>query len=112
MSSVSTSPADLARDGYRILPAVYSLQEVATIRAGIESTLACCAEDPAIRCGEGIVYAARNLLQLWPEARRVWQRSPLVDVLREELGPELGLVRVLYFDKPPGNTGRYPGTRI
>jgi hypothetical protein len=64
--------------------------------------------DPAIRGEDGAVYAARNLLEVWPAVATVWRRPVLVDVLARMLGPGFGLVRVLYFDKPPGQSWALP----
>jgi ectoine hydroxylase-related dioxygenase (phytanoyl-CoA dioxygenase family) len=77
--------------------------------AGLESALASgTAADPAIRGGEGTVYAARNVLRLWPGAARAWRAPRLVAALAAALGPGFGLVRGLYFDKPPGNSWALP----
>src|SRR5262249_47433670 len=65
-------------------------------------------DDPAIRGDDGAVYAARNVLGLWPEVARVWKKPSLAQALQAALGPELGLVRVLYFDKPPGQSWALP----
>ncbi len=64
--------------------------------------------DTAILASEGAVYAARNILQLWPEVAIIWRRPPLLELLTRVLGSEFGLVRVLYFDKPPGQTWALP----
>lgn len=101
------TPADaLDRDGFVTLPAVFSAAEVEDLRAALTAALQ--PGDDAIRGGEGVVYAARNVLQLWPPTATVWRRPPLLDLLRETLGPGFGLVRALYFDKPPGNTWALP----
>lgn len=38
----------------------------------------------------------------------VWRRAPLLELLTAVLGPERGLVRALYFDKPPDRTWSLP----
>ncbi len=111
MSSASTSPTveALERDGYTTLPGVFDTQEVRELVAGLESALASgVADDPAIRGGEGTVYAARNVLRLWPQAGTIWRRPPLSEALAAALGDDFGLVRALYFDKPPGNSWALP----
>src|SRR5438105_91291 len=92
----------LNQDGFLLLSAVFAPDEVASLRAALELALGSGGEGPAIRGAEGTVYAARNVLSLWPGAATVWHRSPLLEAVRVALGPECGLVRVLYFDKPPG----------
>jgi hypothetical protein len=107
----STSPLleALERDGYATVERVFSPAEVRALLAGLESALASTlADDPAIRGGEGTVYAARNVLRLWPETGTVWRRPPLLDLLSAALGADFGLVRALYFDKPPGNNWALP----
>jgi hypothetical protein len=108
MSSVSTSAVDeLERDGYTNLPSVYTQEEVGQILTGLGAALGSGAS-PAIRGEEGAVFAARNVLTLWPAVATVWRRPPIEALLREVLGPGCGLVRVLYFDKPPGQSWALP----
>jgi ectoine hydroxylase-related dioxygenase (phytanoyl-CoA dioxygenase family) len=47
-------------------------------------------------------------LQLWPGVADVWRRAPLPDLLADVLGLNFGLVRVLYFDKPPEQSWALP----
>ncbi len=56
----------------------------------------------------GHVYAARNLLESVPSLKTFWQTGFLSDVLQAVLGEQFGLVRVLYFDKPPNRTWALP----
>jgi phytanoyl-CoA dioxygenase PhyH len=100
---------DLARDGFAILPNFVSSPEARALGEEISSVL----HDPdaqlvgALATATG-VYAARNVLKLWPKAATVWRRSPLVELLSEVLGGRFGLVRVLFFDKPPNQTWALP----
>src|SRR5450755_1144757 len=95
----------LAHDGFFTLRAVFAPGEAAEIAANLDSAIAASRpEDPAILTSEGIVYAARNVLALWPPAARVWLRPALLEPLRAILGPRLGVVRALFFDKPPGGS--------
>ncbi len=65
-------------------------------------------QDASIRGQEGTVYAARNLLHLWPDLLPIWRQPALRACLERVLGPRFGLVRVLFFDKPPGQTWALP----
>ena len=56
------------------------------------------------RSSRGHVYAARNLIESIPEVSTVWQCDALLRFLREQLGDDVGLVRALFFDKPPDRT--------
>jgi ectoine hydroxylase-related dioxygenase (phytanoyl-CoA dioxygenase family) len=60
------------------------------------------------RSSRGHVYAARNLIDSVPEVKTVWQTDALLQFLRVQLGSEFGLVRVLFFDKPPERTWNLP----
>jgi hypothetical protein len=98
---------ELARAGFTTLPNVFPPTEVSAILAALEVALSS-GDGPAIRGEEGSVYAARNILAVWPPVATVWQRPPLPDILEAVLGPPFGLVRVLYFDKPPGQSWALP----
>jgi hypothetical protein len=88
------------------LIAAFSPRECAAIAEGIDASIR--SGGAAIRGGDGTVYAARNVLEAWPRAAEVWRMPALVGPMRELLGDEFGLVRVLYFDKPPGNSWALP----
>ncbi|TWT84573.1 Phytanoyl-CoA dioxygenase (PhyH) [Planctomycetes bacterium CA13] len=60
------------------------------------------------RSSRGHVYAARNLLEVVPEIQTFWQQGILLDSLKLVLGDAIGLVRVLFFDKPPDRTWALP----
>ncbi|HEY2909128.1 MAG TPA: phytanoyl-CoA dioxygenase family protein [Gemmataceae bacterium] len=103
-SRMTTDNSQLDADGYCVVPAVLSAEGVAN---GIAAWEAVCrdraADDPAILKGEdGVVCGARNLLRLWPAAVEFVRGTALQTVLLELLGPSAGVVRGLYFDKPPG----------
>jgi hypothetical protein len=98
--------AEVERDGFTTLPAVFTPAEVVGMLAALQRSLT--DAHPAIRGEEGSVCAARNVIELWPEVATVGQRVPLPGVLARILGPGFGLVRVLYFDKPPGQTWALP----
>jgi hypothetical protein len=96
----------LARDGYHLLEGVFSLEEMSEAALALGAALDSEGAGP-IRSAGGTVYAARNVVELWPPALAMW-RAPLGAVLVRVLGPEFGLVRVLFFDKPPGESWALP----
>jgi hypothetical protein len=99
----------LDRDGYEILPAVFPTAEVLAARAACARALA--DPDAAVLANGGPAYGARNLLALWPAALAL-VRSPLLTArLLAVLGPAAGVVRALYFDKPPGHSWALPWHR-
>lgn len=99
----------IERDGFAILPRVFTVAEVNAISHDLAAALMpLSGMDAAIRTGSGGVYAARNVLSLFPAAARLWKKPALVEFLRDVLGDEFGLVRVLFFDKPPERTWSLP----
>jgi hypothetical protein len=99
----------LERDGFVLLPHVFTPEQVEQILQALTSALDNPAgQHSALRGQEGSLYAARNVLTLWPPAAAVWRVAPLEEALTAALGRDLGLVRVLFFDKPPGQTWCLP----
>jgi hypothetical protein len=98
----------LGTGGFTVLPAVFTGAEVGDALAGWDAAYRAHAADDAILCNDGPPYGARNVLRLWPDVMRLARhpalRGPLIDVL----GPAAGVVRVLFFDKPPGHSWALP----
>jgi hypothetical protein len=101
--------ASIDDDGFRIIPAVFSAQRLASIIVDLGRTLADQSEENgSIRASRDRVYAARNLLQVWPQVIEVARTPALRDAVIEILGMGCGLVRGLFFDKPPGRSWSLP----
>ena len=98
----------IERDGYAIVPGVFPQVAVDRILAGLADALAAARAESTKRRQNGSVYRARNLLRAWPPVRDRWRRPPLPAILSAILGPDFGLVRVLYFDKPPDRSWSLP----
>lgn len=98
----------IREDGFTIVAGVFTHHQVETMLDGLEGVFQKQAEASAIRSDAGSVYAARNILELWPDAATVWRQSPLPKILAGLLGPGFGLVRGLFFDKPPERTWALP----
>jgi hypothetical protein len=97
----------LDRDGFTILRGAFPDADCDRLLA--EWAAACATgDDGLMRSATGAVYGARNILDRWPGALRVVQQPALFGALRDVLGPGFGLVRVLYFDKPPGESWALP----
>lgn len=96
------------RDGFAIVPGVFRAAECVALVSELEAALGVPSAATSIRSQQGSVYAARNVLELWPAARSVWRRPPLPALLTQLLGPRFGLVRGLFFDKPPEQTWALP----
>jgi hypothetical protein len=98
--------AKFDRDGFVVLPSVFAAAEVADMIRALDDAFAG-ANDSVLRSSQAI-FGARNLLQLWPASRDVWRKPPLVDIVTHVLGSHAGLVRGLYFDKPPEQSWTLP----
>jgi hypothetical protein len=57
------------------------------------------------------IYGSRNLLGTWPGVDDVRRHTAVKAVVDRILGDEAGLVRVLFFDKPPGRSWSLPWHR-
>jgi hypothetical protein len=98
----------MERDGFLVLRGVLPPVQIDAFLADLDRALQAQAADVAFRSDTGSVYAARNLLTVWPAAATTWRQPPLPAVLATVLGPDFGLVRALYFDKPPDGTWALP----
>lgn len=96
----------LKSDGFANVHSVFTLAEVDAIVNELTRILVI--GRPGVLDQYGKIYAARNILQFWPKFADVWRRSPLPEILGEVLGLRFGLVRVLYFDKPPNQSWSLP----
>jgi hypothetical protein len=64
-----------------------------------------------LRTEDGTIYGARNLLEIWPGIETRTLKEPIRNHLRSLLGDGVGLVRVLFFDKPPEHSWALPWHR-
>lgn len=102
----------LTADGYALLPGAFPPDEVATARAGCAAALADPAAGSAVLARAGHEpHGARDLIRLWPGATDLMRNPVLAAALRRVLGSRAGLVRALYFDKPPGHGWALPWHR-
>lgn len=99
---------ELARDGYTLLAEVYSGNEMDRVKKQLADAFDANCDGSAMRATAGSVFAARNVLALWPPVTQLWRKSPLPELLTQILGPQFGLVRVLFFDKPPEESWALP----
>lgn len=91
----------LDRFGYRIVREVIAPAECERIATGIAEALRRDAEK-RIENRQGDIVGGRNLIEhesLW----KSWVRNiEIARMIRDHVGPKAYVVRVLYFDKPPG----------
>jgi ectoine hydroxylase-related dioxygenase (phytanoyl-CoA dioxygenase family) len=102
----------LTTDGYALLTGVFGPSEVALAREACAVALADHAGESAVLSRAGAEpHGARDLLRLWPGAAGLAHAPVLASAIRRTLGPDAGLVRALYFDKPPGHGWALPWHR-
>lgn len=95
-------------DGFKLIREAVDAATVERLKLACQAAFAADDEVPRVRSSRGHVYAARNLLEVVPEVQTFWQSGILLRALRSVLGDQYGLVRVLYFDKPPDRTWALP----
>ncbi len=59
----------------------------------------------------GQVYGARNVIDWFPDPLATWFNASMREFVVAVLGPTAGLVRMLYFDKPPEASWSLPWHR-
>ncbi len=100
--------AQLDADGFALIEGVLNPDEISLALAEWAAVCQLNAGDTAILANDGPAYGARNLLQLWPHVMELARRPRLCTPLREVLGSAVGVVRALFFDKPPGHSWALP----
>jgi hypothetical protein len=99
----------LEDDGFVVVEGVFTARAVDELLRELTAALDHSAgTDPAVLGQRGEIYGARNLLRLWPRAATVWRTPPIPELLTAALGQDFGLVRGLYFDKPPERSWSLP----
>src|SRR5262245_15051629 len=101
-----TFQQQLDRLGYTLLPAVFSPAECRDLIDGLTRALQ--SDSASVLRSRGEAYGSRDLIRLLPEVCDIPRRTALRTFLRTVLGPAAGLVRVLYFDKPPSRGWSLP----
>ena len=101
---------ELETRGYLTLHRVFDSGELDQFTQGLGASLAE-APEATVRGQSGIVYAARNILSLWPPARDVWRVPPLQELLRSALGPNFGFFARFFLISRQVRPGRSPGTK-
>lgn len=99
---------NLERDGFCILHQAVDAITIQRLLAVFHDAFEDDSQSVRARSSRGHVYAARNLIDSVPEISTVWKSGQMMSLLREQLGDECGLVRALFFDKPPERTWNLP----
>ena len=101
----------LERDGFVFLPAIFTPSEVAILCRDAAKALAAPEAASSVLSGNGPPHGARNLLRIWPDVADLIRTPRLAEPLRSVLGPQGGIVRGLWFDKPAGSGWALPWHR-
>ena len=99
---------NLQSDGFCLLKRAVSIETVERLLHVCRDAFDGDSEGVRARSSRGHVYAARNLIESIPEVSTIWRCESLMTFLGDQLGDQFGLVRVLYFDKPPDRTWALP----
>jgi ectoine hydroxylase-related dioxygenase (phytanoyl-CoA dioxygenase family) len=105
---VAEPQQQLERDGFAIIAQALSSAETARLREAIEEALARVTDETVALRNRAGTYGARNVLDVCPAAREAWRTPVLMELLRAVLSDDCGLVRGLYFDKPPDKSWALP----
>lgn len=86
-------------DGYTVIPCVFNRDETASLIDRLQAALA--ADEHSVLRSRGHTYRSRDLIRLLPEICEIPRRTALGEFIEPILGKQAGLVRALFFDKPP-----------
>jgi hypothetical protein len=96
----------LSQFGYALLRSVFDAEQMNLLAARLAAALQ--AEQPSVLRSRGTTYGSRDLVALFPEVCELSRQQVLRAFLHEVLGPRSGLVRALFFDKPPERSWSLP----
>ncbi|HEY2841981.1 MAG TPA: phytanoyl-CoA dioxygenase family protein [Pirellulales bacterium] len=92
--------------GYALLTGVFSPEEMEPLAGRLAVALQ--ADQPSVLRSRGATYGSRDLTRLLPEICELPRHARLREFVTADLGPRAGLVRALYFDKPPESSWSLP----
>ena len=99
---------NLDRDGFCLLHHAVDAVTIQRLLSVLDSAFEDDSQSVRARSSRGHIYAARNLIESIPEVTTVWQVDPMLSLLHDQIGDGYGLVRALFFDKPPERTWNLP----
>jgi hypothetical protein len=105
---VSVIASQIEEQGFCLLPKAVGDHAVRRMRERCAEVLSMSNGGGNARSSRGHVYAARNLIDTVPEVLTVWRGGLINLTLRQVLGNDFGLVRALFFDKPPDRSWSLP----
>src|SRR5262245_56399209 len=108
LTSFHTLKGQVEENGYALLERIITPEHAAALATQLTTSLQTDQEQGSPLASRGTVYAARNPLEVIEDVAGLWKQTSLGPFLREILGPDFGLVRGLFFDKPPGRSWWLP----
>jgi len=93
---------NIEQQGFAVLPGILDSERVARLVSELEA--ARLQMNGSVLQSRGQVYGIRNLVDVWPAALPVVRTPSLVAAIGSVLPRGYGLVRSIFFDKPPGRT--------
>jgi hypothetical protein len=100
---------DIEQQGFAVLPGILDCERVAALVAELEA--ARLQMNGSVLRSRGEVYGIRNLVDLWPAVLAVVRDPGLRAAMASVLPWGFGLVRSIFFDKPPERTWSLPWHR-
>ena len=94
---------DLDSDGYTIAAKVLSTNDCEGVAREIAAAMRSLGRG-AIESARGTIVGGQNMIDAWDGWRQIVRRQPVADWIRDHVSQSAGLVRVFYFDKPPGQS--------
>lgn len=105
---MSVIAREINEQGFCLLRHAVDEHAVRQIRVRCAEVLSVSNGGDNARSSRGHVYAARNLIGTVPEVLTIWRDGLIHQTLRQVLGEDFGLVRALFFDKPPDRSWALP----
>jgi hypothetical protein len=109
-SSFGVAIEQFNRCGYVMLEQMFEFAVIESFASEFSDTIQSRDEQSILR-SRGTMYGSRNLLEMFPAVVSLVQSSPLKDFARVVLGDQAGIVRALFFDKPPDRSWSLPWHR-
>ena len=95
-NQVADYASQIKRNGFSLVHGAVAPADCVHAIASLEREMS---EDSLCK-SRGKVFAARNLIDEFEPAQKIWRCPVLLELLNTVLGSKAGLVRVLFFDKP------------
>jgi len=100
---------EIEERGYAVVPGLFTAERVARLVSELDA--ARLQMNGSVLQSRGQVYGIRNLVEVWPTALVVARDPGLRAAIGSVLPQRFGLVRSIFFDKPPGRTWSLPWHR-